>query len=89
MGRTIGKIAFGLLLAVFVACAAYADLYQQAEGFGQMEKLAQVAVLCQVEGEPQRQEYVMHTALKTEQVFKGTLVFEKCEYFMTNMFLDH
>ena len=43
MGRTIGKIAFGLLLAVFVACAAYADLYQQAEGFGQMEKLAQVA----------------------------------------------
>ncbi len=71
MGRTIGKIAFGLLLAVFVACAAYADLYQQAEGFGQMEKLAQVAVLCQAEGEPQCQEYVMHTALKTEQVFKG------------------
>jgi len=30
MGRTIGKIAFGLLLTVFVACAAYADLYQQA-----------------------------------------------------------
>ena len=36
-----------------------------------MEKLAQVAVLCRAEGEPQRQEYVMHTALKTEQVFKG------------------
>jgi len=36
-----------------------------------LEKLAQVAVLCRAEGEPQRQEYVMHTALKTEQVFKG------------------
>lgn len=72
MGRKICKIAAGLIaLAVFAAGAVYADIYQKAEGFGQMEKLAQVAVLCRVEGEPQRQEYVMHTDLQAEQVFKG------------------
>lgn len=65
------QLAAGLLLAAFAACTAWAGIYQQAQGFGQMETLAQVAVLCQVEGEPQRQEYVMHTTLQVEQVFKG------------------
>lgn len=69
--KTICRAAAALLAAVFVGCAVYADIYQQAEGFGQMEKLAQVAVLCRVEEAPQRQEYVMHTSLQAEQVFKG------------------
>ena len=71
MGRKICKAAAGLLLAVLAVCTAQASLYQQAEGFGQLEQLAQIAVLCRVEEEPQRQEYVMHTALQVEQVFKG------------------
>lgn len=71
MGRKICKAAAGLLLAVLAVCTAQASLYQQAEDFGQLEQLAQIAVLCRVEEEPQRQEYVMHTALQVEQVFKG------------------
>lgn len=71
MKKIICRAAAVLLAAVFAGCAVYADIYQQAQGFAQMEKLAQVALLCRVEGQPQRQEYVMHTALQVERVFKG------------------